>query len=90
MRGHFFVHIFKHFSGAAHVAIGQGAVLLGFFLRSGYIGFQLLLRGVVLGIGPGPQPDQVLFKAVNGVPQGEARRVIGRAVLAGSTTSAGR
>ena len=63
------------------MAIGQRAVALGLFLRGGNLGLHLLLRGLMLGFGPGTQDNQVLFKPGDRVAQRKASGIAGRSVF---------
>ena len=53
------------------MAIAQGAVLLGFFLRLDDLGLELGGDGLVFFFGPVADSDQVLLEAAIGSPSGK-------------------
>lgn len=69
--GHFLVDVLEHGRGAGDLPAGEGAVLLGLFLRGDDFGFQFGAdRGVFL-FGPLADLDQVLLEAGNRVAEGK-------------------
>src|SRR5207253_1917130 len=73
--------VFEHRRGARNLATGEGAVLLGFFLRSNDFGFEFGADSGVFFFRPLTDFHQVLLEARNRVAQREVAPVVGRTVF---------
>src|SRR5215831_863358 len=62
MRRHVLVDVLEHRLERRRVAVEERAVLGRFLERGGDLGVEFLRDRLVLGLGPGAKPDQVLLQ----------------------------
>src|SRR5690606_6441192 len=80
---HVCVDVFEHSGDTGGLARQQRTVAFSLFLRSDDFRFILLLGGLMLFLWPVSDADQVFFRAIDRVAQGEAGPIVSRPVFGG-------